>query len=106
MRALLAAARRSRSLLAAGRRHESALAVQPSLVDGSPASPYLAYSRPQAEPFNDSLIFESFPETKAPPMLPARLESPCSPLTRRALSSGSNLSLAVPPLVGRSARRG
>jgi len=82
MRALLAAARRSRSLLAAGRRYESALAVQPSLVDGSPDSPYLAYSRPQAEPFNDSLIFESFPETKAPPMLPARIERPCLPSLR------------------------
>ena len=68
MRSVLAAARRGRALLAAGRRHESNLAVQQTLVvDGTPDSPFLAYSRPVPEPFNDSAILESFPETKARP---------------------------------------
>ena len=70
MRSVLAAARRGRALLAAGRRHESSLAVQQTLVvDGTPDSPFLAYSRPVPEPFNDSAILESFPETKARPRM-------------------------------------
>ena len=65
---MLAAARRARTLLAAGRRQESSLAVQQTLVvDATPDSPFLAYSRPVPEPFNDSAMIESFPETKARP---------------------------------------
>ena len=65
MRSLLAAARRSQRLLASGWRAESTSAVPAPLADGTETSNvYLAYSRPQPEPFNDNVVFESHPETK------------------------------------------
>ena len=65
MRSLLAAARRSQRLLASGWRVESTSAVPAPLADGTDTSNvYLAYSRPQPEPFNDNVVFESHPETK------------------------------------------
>ena len=65
MRSLLAAARRSQRLLASGWRAESTSAVPAPLTDGTETSNvYLAHSRPQPEPFNDNVVFESHPETK------------------------------------------
>ncbi|KAK9846657.1 hypothetical protein WJX81_008604 [Elliptochloris bilobata] len=57
-----------------------------ALVDGPVDVPYLAHSRPVPEPFNDSVIFETYPETKVT-TLPSglRVASEATPFSETAV---------------------